>query len=450
MSKIAASEIAFIEHFDSFNSMMTSTQPNWLNQKRADAFTNYRTNGLPTGRRGNESWKYTDVRDISNTAFANSSEDLITSITEKDLLDSSHLNKNWSTLVFINGVYSSSLSTQNPNDGIQITNIKDALGSHGQIIERHLGKYIAPDDDPFVLLNTAFINDGAFIYIPKGIASQDPIHVIYFSTSETDPTISHPRTLIVTEEFSETTLIESYVGTPKAKYFTNNVTEIVIGEESRVDHYRLLLDNPDSFHIGTTVVHQEKASTFSSTSLQKGAALGRHNLTSTLAAPQSTCNLNGLYMTTGSQHIDNYINIEHIEPHTTSRLYYKGILDGSSRAIFGGTVTVQRGAMKTDAQQKDKNLLLSREAEVDSKPALFIYADDVICGHGATAGHMDDNSVFYMQSRGIDLLTARRMLIKAFASEIIEEVKIDSLREYLEDLFVSFEDELTLLQDSSR
>ena len=450
MSEIAASEIAFMENFDSFNSVITSTQPNWLNQKRADAFKDYSSNGLPTARRGNEPWKYTDVRDISKTAFANSSENLVMSIKEKDLLDSSHLNKEWATLVFINGVYSSTLSTQNPNDDIQVTNITDALGSHGQILEQHLGKYLPLGDDPFVSLNTAFINDGAFIYIPKGITSQHPIHVIYFSTSETAPIASHPRALIVTEAFSETTIVESYVGAPNTNYFTNNVTEMVIGEESRVDHYRLLLDNPDSFHIGTTVVHQEKASTFSSTSLQKGAALGRHNLTSTLAAPESTCNLNGLYMTTDSQHIDNYINIEHIEPHTTSRLYYKGILDGSSKAIFGGTVTVQRGAMKTDAQQKDKNLLLSREAEVDSKPALFIYADDVLCGHGATAGHMDENSVFYMQSRGIDLLTARRMLIQAFASEIIEEVKIDSLREYLEGLFVSFENKLTLLQEPNR
>ena len=208
-----------------------------------------------------------------------------------------------------------------------------------------------------------------------------------------------------------------------------------MGENASVEHCRLLQDGRDAYHVGVSRVLQRRDSRFASVSIATGAALGRNDFSVELAGTGVECTLNGLYLTRGSQHIDNYINIDHTQPYGTSRLFYKGILDGQSRAVFGGNVTVRQDAQKTDAQQTDKNLLLSADAEVDSKPSLLIYADDVKCGHGATAGHIDADTLFYMRSRGLDLPTASRILIHAFASEIIDTVTPEPLRDYLDARF---------------
>ena len=212
------------------------------------------------------------------------------------------------------------------------------------------------------------------------------------------------------------------------------MTEIAVGDGAQIEHYRLLLESRDAFHVGTTWLSQGEDSAFHSTSFARGAALGRNNLQALLDAPGSSCFLHGLYMTSGKQHFDSNINIDHAKPHTTSRLYYKGILDGQSKAVFGGRVLVRPGAAKTDAHQADKNLILSEEAEVDSKPSLEIYADDVKCGHGATAGAVAEDALFYMRSRGLDVQTATTLLIKGFANEIIDTIRVSPLRTYLERL----------------
>jgi len=240
----------------------------------------------------------------------------------------------------------------------------------------------------------------------------------------------------VADRNSRVTLVESYVSLADARFLTDAVTEIVLEDGANVDHYRLLLESNEAYHVGVSRVYQSQDSTFASASFARGAALGRNDFQVLLDAPGASCALNGLYLTTGAQHMDNFINIDHAKPNGTSRLLYKGILDGKSRAVFGGNVTVRKEAQKTDAQQTDKNLLLSLDAEVDSKPSLLIYADDVKCGHGATAGHIDDDTLFYMQSRGLDVETASQILIHAFASEIIDTVELTPLREYLDRLFM--------------
>ena len=209
----------------------------------------------------------------------------------------------------------------------------------------------------------------------------------------------------------------------------------MVGEGAHIDHYRLLDESPAAFHVGTTRVHQERDSSFSSASFALGTELARNDFAVTLDGPGAYCSLNGLYYTGQGQHIDNLISIDHAQPHCTSRLNYKGILDGNSRAVFGGEVMVRRNAQKSDARQTDKNLLLSEDAEVDSKPSLMIYADDVQCSHGATAGQIDAQTLFYLRSRGLDLETASRMLVQAFAREIVDKVKPETLRNHLESLF---------------
>ena len=294
------------------------------------------------------------------------------------------------------------------------------------------------DDDGFTALNTAFLDRVAVVQVPD--ASREPlaVHVGHGGLADMGGDLRcarHPRTLILAGRNANLTVVESYTGPGGSRYFTNAVTEIVVGEGARVDHYRLLDESPEAFHVGTTRVHQERDSSFSSSSFAFGTTLARNDFAVTLDGAGASCSLNGLYYTGQGHHIDNLISIDHVQPHCTSRLNYKGILDGNSRAVFGGEVMVRRDAQKSDARQSDKNLLLSEDAEVDSKPSLMIYADDVQCAHGATAGQIDAQTLFYLRSRGLDLETASRMLVLAFASEIIDTVRPDTLRSHLESRF---------------
>ena len=340
-------------------------------------------------------------------------------------------------MVFVDGRFSGSLSTMpETNNGARVTSLAEAIRYDGHVVQQHLGEHAAFEEDGFTALNTAFLSDGAFVHVPEGRVSTTPVHLVFVITERALPRVSHPRTLIVVEENAGISLVETYVGPPQGEYFTNAVTEISVGDGAQVDHYRLLLESPQSFHVGTSRVRQGRDSTFSSGSFATGTTLARNDFQVLLDGPGGSSTLNGLYLTADGQHVDNLISIDHAKPNTSSRLNFKGILDGKSRAVFGGQVLVRKDAQKVDAQQSDKNLLLSDQAEVDSKPSLLIYADDVKCGHGATAGHVDEDSLFYLRSRGLAPETASRMLIHAFAREIIETVSLEPLREYLDGLFM--------------
>ena len=408
-----------------------------LRDRGWDAFARL---GLPTARRGNEPWKYTNVAPIARAAFAHP-EPLPADESAATL---AHVQANapwhsdWRNLVFIDGVFAPALSAgiapgDSPHSLIVAPISTTLRAGHDDSLDL-LGELAAPDDDGFVALNTAFLQEGVNIAVPADVDA-GVANLVYLSTGRAQPRATYPRVIISAQRNARLRVIETYAGPDDTRYFTNAVTEIHVHDGAAVEHYRLLLDGRDAYHVGTSRVIQHRDSTFSSVAIARGAALGRNDFGVVLAGAGAHCTLNGLYLTTGQQHIDNYINIDHPEPHGTSRLFYKGILDGQSRAVFGGNVTVREGAQKTDAQQTDKNLLLSEQAEVDSKPSLLIYADDVKCGHGATAGHIDLDTVFYMRSRGLDLPTVSRILIHAFASEIIDTVALAPLRDYLHDQF---------------
>ena len=401
--------------------------------------------GLPTARRGNEPWKYTNVAPIARESFGYvpAPGGVDGDISLADVKAVAPWNVDWRTLVFVDGAFAPGLSSDTSLDGaagsaapagLIVANLPDAMASPRPFGDAVLGGLAMPEDDGFAALNTAFAGDGVGINVPAG---QDAgvVNVVYLTTERQQPRVTHPRMLIAAQPNSRLTVIETYIGPDDTRYFTNAVVEIYVGEGAKVEHYRLLMEGLNAYHVGVSRVLQQRDSSFSSVAIAQGAELGRNDFGITLAGPGVECTLNGLYLTTGNQHIDNYINIDHTEPYGTSRLFYKGILDGRSRAVFGGNVTVREGAQKTDAQQTDKNLLLSEQAEVDSKPSLLIYADDVKCGHGATAGHIDMDTVFYMRSRGLDLPTASRLLIHAFASEIIDTVALEPLRGYLDERF---------------
>ena len=396
-------------HEDHLALAAASDGPAWLADLRAAGWQRFTELGFPTARRGNERWKYTAVAPISRVGFAYPF--LTTESTEDTEID-----------LGFSVVSASSVVSQ-----------KD----EGEI-RRHLGSLAPMQDDGFTALNTAFLRDVAVVRVPDGVDEPVAVHVNHGGLPDLDGGqryARHPRTLIIAGRNANLTVVETYSGTKGLRYFTNAVTEIVVGEGANVDHYRLLNESPEAFHVGTTRVSQQRDSSFSSASFALGTTLARNDFAVTLDGPGAFCSLNGLYYTAHGQHIDNLISIDHAQPHCTSRLNYKGILDGNSRAVFGGEVMVRRNAQKSDAQQTDKNLLLSEEAEVDSKPSLMIYADDVQCAHGATAGQIDAQTLFYLRSRGLDLETASRMLVQAFAREIVDTVKPEILRDYLESLF---------------
>ena len=432
---------SYYADYQALREQLSPDSPGWLNDLRAAAWERFDASGFPTARRGNEPWKYTNVRPIAQAQFSAAGSrrdgpvDLL--IGADGAPNAGHFLRNdWTRLVFLDGHPLVGGQSRTP----MVSTVGRALetGADLDVLRDNLGGHVSIEEDAFVALNTAFLSDGAYVRVPDGCEEEVFLNIVHLRQSE--DTVVYPRTLIIAGRNARLTVFESYVGADPAKssrYFTNAVTEIAVGEGARVNHYRLLDESNAAYHVGTTRVTQARDSSYESGSFALGCALGRHDLSVLLDGTGAYCSLNGLYLTDNTEHMDNLISIDHAHPHGTSRLYYKGILDGRSRAVFGGTVLVREDAQKTDAQQTDKNLILSDRAEVDSKPSLLIYADDVKCGHGATAGHIDDDTLFYMRSRGLDPQTASRILIHAFASEIIDTVAHEPVREYLDGLFLS-------------
>ena len=429
----------FAQYFADFQSLSQGPgagDPAWLKDLRDNAWAKFNETGFPTARRGNERWKYTNVGPIAKADF--SPPERVTSANGSKSLAPSYKIDGPAVydLVYVDGHYSAELSSPaNGANGVTADSMASITSENRSGLESQVGRYAPYNDDAFAALNTAFLHDGAYINIPDGRAEPVVVRLSYITAGGAAPKVTHPRTLIVAGKNTDVTVVESYVGPKDSEYFTNAVTEFSLADGARIDHYRLLLEGEKAFHVGTSRVKQEKDSSFNSASFALGTALARNDLQVLLDGPGAYCSLNGLYLTADNQHIDNLISIDHAQPHCTSRLNYKGILDGKSRAVFGGEVMVRRDAQKSDAEQTDKNLILSKLAEVDSKPSLLIYADDVKCNHGATAGHIDADTLFYLRSRGLDLDAASRMLVHAFASEIIDKVQPEPLRDYLDDLF---------------
>ena len=436
MTQVLEQYSGYLAQYEELEASWEANRLPWLTQLRDHGWSRFAALGMPTARRGNEKWKYTNVGPIANGSFGHPlGLDPNYDIAPDQIAESAPWQEDWVNLVFLDGRFSSSLSSAPLSNGVYAGGLGGIPAEHANALREHLGQHALVGEDGFTALNTAFLHDGLFVRVPEGAGAPSLINLVFATTDRHQPRVTYPRVLVVAGPGTQLTLTESYVSLTQEPSLTNAVTEIVLEENSQVRHCRLLLENQQAFHVGTSRIYQAQNSSFTSTSFAKGAALGRSDLHCLLDGPGASCTLSGLYLTTGHQHMDNFINIEHAKPHGTSRLLYKGILDGHSRAVFGGTVLVRKDAQHTDAHQTDKNLLLSPDAEIDTKPSLFIYADDVKCGHGATAGHIDAETLFYMRSRGLDLETASRILIQAFAGEIIEKVEPEPLRDYLEKLF---------------
>jgi Fe-S cluster assembly protein SufD len=282
--------------------------------------------------------------------------------------------------------------------------------------------------DAFATLNTAFLEDGVLVDVPAGLAAPALVHVIHHSAPGGEAAVSHPRMFVRVGRAAQLTLVESYAGPDGAPYFTNAVTEVLVGDGAVVDHYRVQREGRDAFHVATLAVRQERASRFSSHALTLGASLSRLDVNQLFAGEGGECVLNGLFLGVDRQLLDTHTRIDHAHPHCSSRETYRGILDGRSRGVFVGRVLVRKDAQKTDAQQVNKNLLVSREALVHSVPQLEILADDVKCKHGSTTGQLDPAALFYLRARGIGESAARSLLIYAFASDLVSRIAVEPLR----------------------
>jgi Fe-S cluster assembly protein SufD len=404
--------------------------PAWVFPMRKAGISKFAELGFPTLKQ--EDWRFTNVAPITKLPF------LPVFVPKADLdaevLSRFPFNSLESTrLVFVDGHWSAALSSPAPAD-FKAGSLAQALLAESALLEKHLGRLAQGEDNAFTSLNTAFFQDGAFIHIPAGRAVKQPVHIIYIATGREIGATVNPRNLIIAEKGSQITILESYVSLGEAAYFTNAVTELIAEENSLVEHCKFQDENSNAFHMAAIHARMGRSCHLIAHSIATGARLSRNNIRTSLAGEHVECILNGLYLTKGDQLADHHMIVEHGQPHCNSHEYYNGILDDRSKGVFHGRILVRQIAQKTDAKQTNKNLLLSDDATADTKPQLEIYADDVKCTHGATIGQLNEESIFYLRARGIGADTARRMLIHAFAGEIIERIRSLPIREEMDQL----------------
>ncbi|MEJ2721056.1 MAG: Fe-S cluster assembly protein SufD [bacterium] len=430
-----ADKDTYISRFVEIEPELAGTAPSWVHDIRKSAIGNFSDLGFPTTK--DEDWRFTRIRPLLQYDF----EDVIDygprAFSSAQLDELCIEDTGCRRITFVNGHFAEELSDLGKlPPGVRIESLKHALGADPERVQRNLTRYAEPGRNPFVALNTAHILDGTFIYLPKDVRIEDPIHVLYVSDPDGTRIATHPRTLILAEEHSRASIVESYIGLDSEVYFTNPVTEIVVKERAEIEHCKLQRESSSAYHIATTQVDMHRDSRFKTDFISLGGTLVRNDVNAVLDAEGIECALNGLYVGNGHQHIDNHTRIEHAKPNCASHEFYKGILNDRAKAVFNGRIHVHPDAQKTDAKQTNRCILLSDDAQINTNPQLEIYADDVKCTHGAAVGQIDEDAVFYLRTRGIEKEDARKMLIYAFANEVLEGIRIDPVREHLEaDLY---------------
>lgn len=422
----------YLKSFERFEKSRSEGLPAWLFSVRKAGLARFAETGFPTLR--DEDWRYTNVAPIANLPFKPIFEFPSGALPSKSIARFPFAQSCGSRMVFVNGSFASELSVLPPrSSGIRIENLNAALLDELDVVETHLAKCARAEDNSFTALNTSFFQDGALIHASAGSVLREPIFLFFLSTETELGNTSHPRNLIIADPGSRLTVIECYARLSESVYFTNAVTEAVVGEGAIVEYCKFQDEGPEAFHIASIHARLGRNSNFTAHSVATGARLSRNNIRVHLDGEGSDCILNGLYLTKGDQLCDHHMIVEHAKPHCNSHEYFNGILDGRSRGVFHGRILVRPEAQKTDAKQTNKNLLLSDDATANTKPQLEIYADDVKCTHGATIGQLNEESIFYLRARGIGLDTARRMLIHAFAGEIIERIQCEVARKELDN-----------------
>src|SRR5215218_3446926 len=423
----------FIKEFDARSKAGRQQGPSWLRQVRERAMADFAAQGLPTTR--DEEWRFTPVTPIADTAFV-PGEPL--HVSPDDLAPWTFGADTAAELVFVNGIFVPALScvTDLPA-GLEVGALSLVLGAGGADIEPYLAKVASTDGSPFTALNTALFDEGAFVRVGKNAVIERPVHVLFYSTVSGAPSVSHPRLLVLVGEHADMRIVETYAGPAGQVYFTNAVSEFVAGDRAVVDHCRLQRESTAAYHVGAMQVRTGRETVFVSHNLALGAALARNDIGAVLGGEGGDTTLNGLYVGDGTQLVDNHTTIDHAQPHNGSHEVYKGLLGGRARGVFNGKIIVRPDAQKTDAKQTNKALLLSDEAQINTKPQLEIFADDVKCTHGATVGQLDPDMLFYLRARGLALTDARALLIRSFAGDAVNHVKFAPLRERLDETLLA-------------
>jgi len=408
-------------------------EPAWLEAARKTAIARFVELGFPTRR--HEEWKYTNPAPIAKVAW----KPAATASVPRAALDALGLPlAEGPHLVFVNGRLAAELSSVADLDpALTLASYGQMLASEPAALETHLARAEPFDDRAFAALARAFASDGAFVRIPRDHSALRPIWLVFLSVPGAEPSASHPRFTVVAEESSRATIYEVHATIGAGAYLCNLLTEIRAGENAQVDHVKLQLEGDGAIHLGHGNFHIGRNARVSSTLVSLGASTARHDIVALLDGPGAECAIDGLYVATDGQHVDCRTTVDHRQPHGSSRELFKGVLSGKSRGIFNGKVIVRQGAQKTDAQQKNENLLLGLGAEIDSQPQLEIEADDVKCSHGSTIGQLDEDAIFYLRSRGIGEAEAAAMLTRGFAAQITERVASAAFRERIESLVLA-------------
>jgi len=419
----------YLDSFTEFQKRAAGHDLPWLRRLRENAFARFCEVGFPTTH--DEDWRFTNVSAIGRTPF----ELAGTQTLAEDQLKQFRVPGAACQMVFVNGHFVRELSViEKLPVGVKVNGLAEEIKSNSVAVESHLGRYLNTQRDAFSALNTAFAEDGGYVHVRKGTVLEAPIYLLFISTASDRPLMTHPRNLIVIEQEAQATVVEDYVSIGESTAFCNTATELVAGENAVVSHYMLEREHQKAFNISTLRIQQERSANVSSHSVLLGGGLVRNNVHPVLAGEGGECLINGLFIGNGHQHLDNYMLVEHASPHCGSRQFYNGILDDHAHGVFHGRIVVHKDAQKTDAKQTNRNLLLSDDAQIDTKPQLEIYADDVKCTHGATIGQIEENALFYLRSRGIDEVSARKLLLMAFASECLDRMSASPARDHVEKL----------------
>lgn len=400
-----------------------SPVPAWLKDLREGGIARFGDLGFPNMKQ--EAWRFTSVAPIAEGSFELAKPPA--RIPQLEDIRPFLVFEAGYRLVFVDGFFQPSLSTPFFDD---IQSLAHVVTHRQDLVRQYLGKYAATQDRPFSALNTAFVSDGAFVHVPAKATVAEPIQLLFLATGK--QVVTHPRNLVVIEREARAAIVETYASLDQGVYWTNAVTEVVVGEGGRVDFHRVQRESNRAYHVAATQTYQGRDSTVNLHTVAFGGALARHDIGAVMAGPGGRLILNGLYLLAGAQHADHHTTIDHAADHCESHEYFNGVLDGHSRGVFTGRIIVRPGAQKTDSKQTNNNLLLSADAHADSQPQLEIYADDVKCTHGSTVGPLDPRVLFYLRSRGVGEHEARRLLTYGFAVEILGRMEVAPLRAQLD------------------
>ena len=419
----------YLSNFKPFEEKLNGQSKSFLHDIRKEALKQLAEIDFPTNK--NEEWKYTNVSPILKHNFVPAVNSVLPEYSKDQIKEFLFNAFDYHLLVFVNGIFSEELSeiSELPN-GVIVGSLKKIYEENPELIDGYINK-LSKIDNAFNALNTLYALDGLIAIVPDGMIIEKPIQVLYLNSSDKESVLSMPRNLIVAGKNSQLSVIANYRGFNGKIYFSNIITEVFVDEYAIVDLCKVQNENLESYHIEKVQAYQKKNSVFNHYNINFGGAIVRNDINSVLDAENIETHYYGLYMANEKQHMDNHTFIDHTKPNCMSNEVYKGILDDHSRGVFNGKIIVRKDAQKTNAYQQNKTILLSKTATIDTKPQLEIFADDVKCSHGATVGHLDETSEFYIRSRGVPQELAKSMLIRAFANDVIETLKIEPLKEQI-------------------